>query len=841
MFKLNVKNQEKIPVDESFCDAIVMLTWSNWFTEPRSNRYHYASRFAKKWPVVFVQPDLDTPKFQFEKTEIENILVLHVWNKCDRTTTKLINNALSQKKILKPLLWIYNSNFIDFIYTRYAVLKIYHATEDYFSNDPHSPIRGVDLSKIRACLKCVNLLVSVTDTVEQNYLHHGEYTGKSLVLENGCDADFFKPSVEQKNQIIHNYTSLKKFVAFYQGGINVRLDLELVYTLVKKMNDWDFIFCGTVHEPGEFWDKLLQLANFKYLGILSPEEIKTLSYQATVGLIPFRNHPYLVKSSLPLKAFEYVACGLPVVTVPIESLNKFHEVFNFANTVDDFERELKAIAYSRYDLTYINLRERYASFHSHDSNFNKLISYISETNQSIAKARKLNILIIYDNNSTHVNTILEHVESFYLHSTSNILYAPGTRDAECSYDLNIFDVVVIHYSVRVSLKDHLSASYDEAITNFGGYKILFIQDEYDNTNIAHEWIEKLRINAVFTCVPEQYIEMVYPKKLLGNVEFYPTLTGYTSQNNIHSIAPLPAQERTLFISYRGRALPYWYGNLGQEKMNIGINIKKICTERELPIDIEWDDSKRIYGQDWYKFLASAKATLGTESGSNVFDFGDVRTSIEKLLQINPAVTYSEVFEKILIHHEDKVKMNQISPKIFEAITLKTALILFEGDYSGVIKPNVHYISLKKDYSNIEEVLAKLHDNDYLNQLTERAFKEVIESNKFSYKSFIEEFDNFVEQRVTAKSGIQLGLQHSLYTMDFSYLCNNVKPITIPMYQPNNLVLTPKKSYYSISTPNISLMQSIIAKMKINLKYILSRIKNKLITLTKRLFAITQRS
>ena len=38
-------------------DAIVMLTWSDWFTEPVSNRYHYATRFAKHLPVIFVQPD----------------------------------------------------------------------------------------------------------------------------------------------------------------------------------------------------------------------------------------------------------------------------------------------------------------------------------------------------------------------------------------------------------------------------------------------------------------------------------------------------------------------------------------------------------------------------------------------------------------------------------------------------------------------------------------------------------------------------------------------------------------------------------------------------------------
>ena len=54
-------------------------------------------------------------------------------------------------------------------------------------------------------------------------------------------------------------------------------------------------------------------------------------------------------------------------------------------------------------------------------------------------------------------------------------------------------------------------------------------------------------------------------------------------------------------------------------------------------------------------------------------------------------------------------MNQISPKIFEAIRLRTALILFDGSYSDVVKPDAHYIVLKKDYSNIDEVFERLED------------------------------------------------------------------------------------------------------------------------------------
>src|SRR5512138_708664 len=140
-------------------DSVVMLTWSNWKTEPRSNRYHYASRFAQHLPVIFVQPDLVKPEAIFENTQIDNLVVLHVYATYGREQTALINKALVEKRLTRPLLWVYNIYFSHFIAQRYSPLLVYHATEDYFSPDVnsfhelHQPLRNI--------LKHVDLLVAV--------------------------------------------------------------------------------------------------------------------------------------------------------------------------------------------------------------------------------------------------------------------------------------------------------------------------------------------------------------------------------------------------------------------------------------------------------------------------------------------------------------------------------------------------------------------------------------------------------------------------------------------------------------------------------------------------------
>jgi hypothetical protein len=150
-------------------------------------------------------------------------------------------------------------------------------------------------------------------------------------------------------------------------------------------------------------------------------------------------------------------------------------------------------------------------------------------------------------------------------------------------------------------------------------------------------------------------------------------------------------------------------------------------------------------------LGSARATLGTESGANVFDFdGSLKMKIQQLTANNPQITFEEISTQVLASHDGHVRMNQISPKIFEAIRLRTALILFEGAYSGVVLPNLHYIPLKKDFSNIDEVLTKIQDDQFLHDLTERAYNDIVTSGKFSYRTFVEGVDADIKCRLIAR-------------------------------------------------------------------------------------------
>lgn len=335
------------------------------------------------------------------------------------------------------------------------------------------------------------------------------------------------------------------------------------------------------------------------------------------------------------------------------------------------------------------------------------------------------ILCFYNASQTYTNNVYEHLNAFSKYSKFRYFYCDHDSSQYVQLDLSRFDAIVVHYSIRLPF-DQVSESLFNKLVEYKGLKVLYIQDEYDHTCKAWSLIRKMGFNLVFTVVPKHSISYVYPSDEFSDVRFVNILTGYVPDEGVGSMDTIPPSKRQMTVGYRGRSLPLRYGELGKDKVNIAKIVKEYCQSNNISHDIEWKEEKRIYGDDWYKFMFSCRAMLGTESGSNVFDWdGALEARIADIRQYRPKATDEEIYREVVKACEVPGVMNQISPRIFEAISSRTALILYEGQYSGIICPGVHFIELKKDGSNLDEVFSLLKDGKYIDALTERAYKDVI--------------------------------------------------------------------------------------------------------------------
>ncbi|TME49438.1 MAG: glycosyltransferase family 1 protein [Chloroflexi bacterium] len=374
-------------------------------------------------------------------------------------------------------------------------------------------------------------------------------------------------------------------------------------------------------------------------------------------------------------------------------------------------------------------------------------------------SRQARVLLICDDRRGAPNTVLDHIDAFRRYSRHDI-HTLNTRDMPRSIalDLDYFDVAVIHYSVVLSSLNYLSADFRDKLRRFRGLKVEFIQDDY-------RWIDRetaasrdIGINVLFTVAPEPAASQVYDERLPG-VRRVLTLTGYVPENLVgRPIKPLG--ERTIDVGYRARDLPFWLGRLSREKVWIGQRFLERAPAYGLRCDIAWTEDQRIYGERWIEFVSSCRATLGCESGASIADFdGSVEQAVLTFMGAHPRATFEDVHEAVLRPYEGNVVMNIVSPRVFEAAALGTALVMFPGEYSGVVSPEKHYIVLEKDFSNMDDVVDKLRDDKLVSAMTARARHDLIESGRWGYRAFVDQFDQVVDADARTMRGPSIALRY----------------------------------------------------------------------------------
>lgn len=383
-------------------------------------------------------------------------------------------------------------------------------------------------------------------------------------------------------------------------------------------------------------------------------------------------------------------------------------------------------------------------------NHDEINLLLHQTNELREKQIK-NILLIHFVKKNNLNkipkTVLHNLDSFKRYSKHKLTYI--NFDELPNTDLEDFDTIIMHYYSQIYTK--FSSSIIKKFAKYKGTKIFFSQDDYDYIHLNRKKYLDCKIDILYTPANKpSTIDFLYPPALFKNVKIYSYLTGYCEQDGIPPEFICSYEERDIDIFYRGNDVGLAYGNLGLEKYNIGIELINKLSNQNLNLDISCKIIDQVYGDEYYQRMGKAKATLITESGSSIiFDCPNLMEQrieiIQKFRGTLDTINIEELKKnfKSFFEQEGKYILCVISPKAFEAIKCKTLIIGFEGEYSDILIPNKHYIPLKKDYSNLIEIIEKIKDKDFVTQMTECAYNDIILSGKYSYKSFIHYFDKSI--------------------------------------------------------------------------------------------------
>lgn len=141
-------------------------------------------------------------------------------------------------------------------------------------------------------------------------------------------------------------------VVGYHGVLAEWFDWEMWEHAAEKRPDWAFVLVGPTYllSDDEVRNRLARRRNIHYLGPKDYRALRHYTAQFDVATIPFRLNP-ITHACSPVKLFEYMAAGKPIVATRMHEILKYHSVL-FTDSTASFPATLDAALASRSDLEY---------------------------------------------------------------------------------------------------------------------------------------------------------------------------------------------------------------------------------------------------------------------------------------------------------------------------------------------------------------------------------------------------------------------------------------------------------------------------------------------------------
>jgi teichuronic acid biosynthesis glycosyltransferase TuaH len=217
--------------------------------------------------------------------------------------------------------------YVDYFGKFDQALYVFDAVDDWLSHSSYKKYQAI-LSRNYQLIKAKSdLIFTVSD-----YLREKLFEAQSHVYwqPNAVELEFFQ-SETKVHPLVAN---LPHPVVGFLGILQDRIDLGIIENLAACNPQMSIVLAGPVW-PSFPVKNFCQYKNVHFLGPIKHWEIPSLYNGFDVGIIPYQTNKF-VKSTDPMKYYEYLAANLPIVSAPIPGVERFGEMVLVANTPEQF-------------------------------------------------------------------------------------------------------------------------------------------------------------------------------------------------------------------------------------------------------------------------------------------------------------------------------------------------------------------------------------------------------------------------------------------------------------------------------------------------------------------------
>jgi glycosyltransferase involved in cell wall biosynthesis len=248
-----------------------------------------------------------------------------------------LRQALRKLGMSRPVVWLSHPGQADARHDLPACLRIYHVVDEYLGyQGMDAGLRAWLAAQEEQIIAWADLIIAVTPELVQA---KGRGSPKAYLLPNAADVDAFHAALAHPAPLP---PGVSRPVLGYVGLISARLDLAGLAEVAARRPGWSWLLVGDVVDNGCQAElaRLRALPNVHLVGARPANQIPAIVASFDVGLIPYRVNEETRHAS-PLKLYEYLAAGLPVVSSDIPAVREFAECVEIATGADEMEAAIE--------------------------------------------------------------------------------------------------------------------------------------------------------------------------------------------------------------------------------------------------------------------------------------------------------------------------------------------------------------------------------------------------------------------------------------------------------------------------------------------------------------------
>jgi glycosyltransferase involved in cell wall biosynthesis len=238
------------------------------------------------------------------------------------------------------VVWSYNPLAAKEVSALPAALSVFDAVDNWIEHSSYAAYRET----LESCYMDIKKNADIIFTVSEGLVDFFEKRENVFYIPNGVDSEHFERAacnLQLLGKSSPERLRTRKAIVGYHGIIQPRVNLQIFDYLADKHPEFDFVIVGpTWKEMRAEANALRKKANVHFIGAVSYQRLPEILNCFDVAIIPHKIDSF-THSMNPLKMYEYLAAGKPIISTPVAGSDQFQDLVQLAVSPEDFSLHIQ--------------------------------------------------------------------------------------------------------------------------------------------------------------------------------------------------------------------------------------------------------------------------------------------------------------------------------------------------------------------------------------------------------------------------------------------------------------------------------------------------------------------